>query len=75
VFLGRGVAGQFLVCLELSWYVLCRFFLLCRLCFGSVFVPGHREVTGALWNACCADAVTTGPTDAFHRSDQRRPSV
>jgi hypothetical protein len=45
VSLGRGVAGEFLVCLELSCLALCRVFLPCRLCFGSVFVPGPREVT------------------------------
>jgi hypothetical protein len=65
------VLGQFL----------CRVFVPCRLCFGSVFVPGPREVTEALWNTCCAAAVATGLTDAVHRSDRchrsdwRRPSV
>jgi hypothetical protein len=49
---------------------LCRFFVLCRLCFGDVFVPGPREVTEALWNACCAAAVATGLTSAGHRSDR-----
>jgi hypothetical protein len=39
---------------------LCRVFLPCRLCFGGCFVPGPREVTEALWNACCAAAVATG---------------
>jgi hypothetical protein len=57
------------------------FFLLCRLSFGGVFVPGPREVTDALWNACCATVVATGLTgvvhrsDRCHRSDRRRPSV
>jgi hypothetical protein len=36
VSLGLGAAGQFLVCLELFCYVLCRVFLPCRLCFGVV---------------------------------------
>jgi hypothetical protein len=59
----------------------CRVFLPCRLCFGSVLVPGPREVTEALWNTCCAAAVATGLTgsvhwsDRCHRSDRRRPSV
>jgi hypothetical protein len=48
VSLGHGVAGQFLVCLELFCLVLCRVFFLCRLCFGGVFVPGPREVNDAL---------------------------
>jgi hypothetical protein len=47
VSLGLGAAGQFLICLELVCYVLCRVFLPCRLCFGGVFVPGPREVTEA----------------------------
>jgi hypothetical protein len=44
-------------------------------------VPGPREVTEALWNACCAAAVATGLTgtvhrsDRCHRSDRHRPSV
>jgi hypothetical protein len=41
----------------------------------GVFVPGPREVTEALYNACCAAAVATGMTGAVHRSDRRRPSV
>jgi hypothetical protein len=55
---------------------LCRVFLSCRLCFGGVFVPGPREVTEALWNACCAAVVATGLigvtglTGAGHRSDR-----
>jgi hypothetical protein len=40
------------------------------LCFGGVFVLGPREVTEALWNACCAAAVATGLTGAGHRSDR-----
>jgi hypothetical protein len=81
VSLGRGVAALFLVCLELFWYALCKVFLPCRLCFGSVFILGPREVTEALWNTCCAAAVATDLTDSFHRSDRchrsdrRRPSV
>jgi hypothetical protein len=52
---------------------LCKVFLLCRLCFGSVFVSGPREVTKALWNTCCAAAVAiglTGSVGAGHRSDR-----
>jgi hypothetical protein len=81
VSLGLGAAGQFLGCLELVCYVLCRVFLSCRLCFGGLFVPGTREVTVAFWNACCAVAVATGLTgsahrsDRCHQSDRRRPSV
>jgi hypothetical protein len=67
---GLGAAGQFLVCLGLVCQVLCRAFLLCRLCFGGVFVPGPRDVTEAFWNACCAAAVATGLTGSAHRSDQ-----
>jgi hypothetical protein len=37
VSLGIGVAGLFLVCLELFCYILCRVFLSCSLCFGGVF--------------------------------------
>jgi hypothetical protein len=54
---------------------------MCRLCFEGGFVPGPREVTEALWNACCATVVATGLTgsvhrsDWCHRSDRRRPSV
>jgi hypothetical protein len=36
----------------------------------GVFVPGPREVTEALWNACCAAAAATGLTSAGHRSDR-----
>jgi hypothetical protein len=43
--------------------------------FGSVFVPGPREVTEALWNTCCAAVVATGLTGSVHQSDRRRPSV
>jgi hypothetical protein len=46
-------------------------FLPCRVCFGSVFVPGPREVTEALWNICCAAAAATGLTGSAHRSDRR----
>jgi hypothetical protein len=79
--LGRGAAGQFLVCLELFCKALCRVFLPCRLCFGSFLVPEPREVTEALWNTCCAAIVATGLTSSVHRSDRchlcdrRRPSV
>jgi hypothetical protein len=81
VSMGLGAAGQLLVCLELFCKALCRGFLLCRFCFGSVLVPGPKEVTEALWNTCCAAAVATsltGPvhrSDRCHRSDRRRPSV
>jgi hypothetical protein len=75
VSLGCGAAGQFLVYLELFCYDLCRVFLPCRFCFGSVFVPGPREVTEALWNTCCAAAVATGLTGSVHRFDWRKPSV
>jgi hypothetical protein len=46
------------------------FFLPCRLCFGGVFVPGPREVTEALWNACYAADVATGLAGIVHRSDR-----
>jgi hypothetical protein len=36
----------------------------------GVFVPGPREVTEALWNACCAAAAATGLTGAGHQSDR-----
>jgi hypothetical protein len=81
VFLGRGVADLFLVCLELFCSVLCRVFLPCRFCFGGVLVPGPRGVTEALWNICCAAAFATDLTGSVHRSDgchrfgRRRPSV
>jgi hypothetical protein len=73
--LNRGASSQFLVCLELFCYALCRVILPCRLCFGSVFVRGPREVTEAFWNTCCAAAVATSLTSAVHRSYRRRPSV
>jgi hypothetical protein len=38
--------------------------------FWGGFVLGPREVTEALWNACCAAVVATGLTGAGHRSDQ-----
>jgi hypothetical protein len=41
---------------------------------GVFFVPGPREVTEALWNACCAAAVATGLTGAVHWSDRCRRS-
>jgi hypothetical protein len=66
--LGRGAAGQFLVCLGLFCMALCRVFLPYRLCFGSVLVLGPRKVTKALWNTCCAAAVATGLTGSVHRS-------
>jgi hypothetical protein len=81
VSLGCGAVGQFSVCLELFSKALCRVFLPCRLCFGSVLVSGPREVTEALWNTCCAVVVATGLTgsihwsDRCHRSNRRRPSV
>jgi hypothetical protein len=50
-------------------------FLLCKLCFGSVFVPGPRGVTETLWTTCCAAAVATGLIGTVHRSHQRRLSV
>jgi hypothetical protein len=50
VSLGRGAAGQFLVCLELFCKALCRVFLPGKMCFGSILVPEPREVTEALWN-------------------------
>jgi hypothetical protein len=53
----------------------CRVLLPCRFCFEGVSVTGPREVTKALWNICCADAVATGLTGSVHRSDRRRPSV
>jgi hypothetical protein len=40
------------------------------LCFGGVFVPGPREVTEAVWNACCAAAVATGLTGAVHQANR-----
>jgi hypothetical protein len=40
------------------------------LCFGGVFVPGPREVTEALWNACYAADVATGLAGIVHRSDR-----
>jgi hypothetical protein len=49
---------------------LSRIFLPCRLCFGGGFVPRPREVTEALWNACCAAVVATGLTGTVHRSDR-----
>jgi hypothetical protein len=52
-----------------------RVLLPCRLCFGVFSIPGAREVTKALWNACCAAAAATGLTGSVHRSDRRRPSV
>jgi hypothetical protein len=67
---GSWCCCQFLVCLELFCEALCRVFLLCRLCFGSVLVPGPREVTEALWNTCCAAVVATGLTGPVHRSDR-----
>jgi hypothetical protein len=70
VALGLGVVGQFLVCLKLFCYALCRVFLPCILCFGSVFVPRPREVTEALWKTCCAAAVAIGLTGPVHRSDR-----
>jgi hypothetical protein len=81
VSLGHGVAGQFLVCLELFCKALGRVFLLCRLCFGIFLVPGPREVTETLWNTSCAAVVATGLTGSVHRSnrcdrsDRRMPSV
>jgi hypothetical protein len=62
------------------WSVIGRFGII-LLGFGGVSVPGPREVTGALWNVCCAAAVATGLTGSVHRSDRchqsnrRRPSV
>jgi hypothetical protein len=38
--------------------------------FWGGFVPGPREVTEVLWNACCEAAVATGLTGAVHRSDR-----
>jgi hypothetical protein len=70
VSLGRGAAGVFLVSLEVFCLALCRVFLPCKLCFGSVLVPGLREVTEALWKTCCAAFVATGLTGSVHRSDQ-----
>jgi hypothetical protein len=81
VCLGCVGTGQFLAVSEVFWLALCRVLLPCRLCFEGVFVPELREVTGALWNICCADVVATGLTgsvhrsDRCHRSDRRRPSV
>jgi hypothetical protein len=81
VSLGLGVAGQFLVCLELFCLVCVGFSFLADCVFGGVFVLGPREVTKALWNTCCAVAAATGLTgsvhrsDWCHRSDRRRPSV
>jgi hypothetical protein len=75
VSLGFGAAGQFLVCLELFCYVLCRVFLQCRLCFEGVLGPGPREVTEAFWNACCAAAIAIGLTGSVHQFDWRKPSV
>jgi hypothetical protein len=75
VSLGRGAAGQFLVCLELFCKALCRVFLLCMLCFGSVLVPGPREVIEDLWNTCCAAVVATILTGSVHWSNRRKPSV
>jgi hypothetical protein len=43
VSLGHGAAGQFLVCLELFCYALCRVFLLCRLCFGVFLFQGLEK--------------------------------
>jgi hypothetical protein len=48
VFLGCVGADQFLAVLEVFWFALCRVLLLCRLCFGGVFVPVPRQVTEAL---------------------------
>jgi hypothetical protein len=45
VSLGCVGVGLFLAVLEVFWLALCRVLLQCRLCFGSVFVPGPREVT------------------------------
>jgi hypothetical protein len=67
--------GQFLAVSEECWLALCRVFVLCRLCFESVFVPGPREVTEALWNICCAASVATGLTGSVHQSDRHRSSV
>jgi hypothetical protein len=77
-----------LVLLISSWSVWSCFVRFCEglsfragCVFGGVFVPGPREVTEALWNACCAADAATGLTgavhrsDRCHRSDQRRPSV
>jgi hypothetical protein len=80
VSLGCVDAGQFLTILEVFWLALC-IVLLCRLCFGGIFVPGSREVIEALWNICSTAVVATGLTGSVHqsnwchRSDWRRPSV
>jgi hypothetical protein len=70
VSLGYVGAGPLLAVLEVFWLALCRFLLLCRLCFGGDFVLGPREVTEALWNICWVAAVATGLTGSVHRSDQ-----
>jgi hypothetical protein len=75
VSVGCVSAGQFLEVLEVFWLVFCRVFRPCGLGFEGVFVPGPREVTKALWNICCVDAVATGLTGSVHRSDRHRPSV
>jgi hypothetical protein len=81
VFLGRGVAGRFLICSEGFASVCEGLFFIAGCVFGGVLVPGPREVTEALWNICCAAAAATGLTgsvhrsDWCHRSDQRRPSA
>jgi hypothetical protein len=81
VSLGLGAAGQFLICLDLFFRFCVGFSFLAGCVLGGVFVPVPREVTEALWNACCAAAVATDLTgavhrsDRCHRSDRRRPSV